>query len=75
MTFDEIIHKLEMKRKFYGMTYRDIADETGYSWSTHHKWERWKSRRGSRSVALQPLIDWAKALGLKVELVDDDEEG
>lgn len=72
MTFDQILDKLAFRRKLKGWDYRDIAEETGYSWSTIHKWERYRNRR--RSVTLRALIDWAQALGLKVELVDDEEE-
>jgi transcriptional regulator with XRE-family HTH domain len=71
MNLDELYAKLDERRRYLGITYREIGYEGGYSWSTISKWFKHK-----RDMRLRALFDLLQVLGLKItlELDDDDEE-
>jgi hypothetical protein len=73
MNLDQIYDKLKARKRFLGMTYRDIDQESGYNWSLIHKWFQ---RR--RNLKLKQFLDLLQTLGLKMTLEldqDDKEEG
>lgn len=68
MTFNQLLTKLKTRRANEG-SYREFAERLGYSHSTMWAWES-----GKRNIRLRQFVDWAQALGFRVELVDDDGE-
>jgi transcriptional regulator with XRE-family HTH domain len=68
MQFKEILAKLKKRRKLRQISYRELADKTGYCHSTF-----WGLESGRNNIRVKQLIDWAQALNLKVTLEEDDE--
>lgn len=63
MTADQIIDRLMARRAELGLTQRALADRMGYGNSTLDGWER-----QYRHPKLQQIIDWAEALGVRIEI-------
>jgi transcriptional regulator with XRE-family HTH domain len=69
MDFKQILGKLKRRRRLRGISYRDLADKTGYCHSTF-----WGLESGRNNIRLRQLIDWAQALNFKVTLEEDNDE-
>jgi transcriptional regulator with XRE-family HTH domain len=70
MNLDELYEKLNERRRYLGMTYRELQAESGYTWSTISKWFKHK-----RDMRLLALFDLLQVLGLRIRLeLDDDDE-
>lgn len=59
----DFIKQLIRIRKAKGLTQKDLAELVCYSQTTVYYWER-----RSRSIRLDVLQHWAKALGYRVEI-------
>lgn len=67
--FEELIKELDKRRKHLGLTFRELGQESGYSFSTIHKIIKYKRN----NIRLRTFADLAETLGLKIRLELDDE--
>lgn len=61
--YTEIIEKLKIRKKAMGLTYKSIADKTGY----HHITVR--RMFGGEGVGIHAFFDVCKTLGIEVRVV------
>jgi hypothetical protein len=66
--FKEAFDVIRNRKKELGSTFRELADESGYSWSTIHKWLNYKN-----NIGLVQFFDLLKVLGLRMKIEVDDE--
>ena len=69
MDLTQLFEEIQKRIKFLGVNSREIAAESGYNWSTIHKW-----LHNKRNIRVSQLIDLLQTLGLTIRLeVDEDD--
>lgn len=63
-----LMKKLRIRRRVLEMSQRELADISGYGRERISQWEQ-----GHRLPNISQFEDLAKALGLRIALVEDDE--